>query len=95
MPDDILEPPVSRSDPPARTPGLPRKVICQFCECELAIDGMVLKGSDKAKKLRKAEEEIEERERLIATLRSEITDLKARVAPANADSARGARGLTF
>lgn len=65
-----------RPDPSTRFK-VPNKVICQFCECELAIDGMVLKGSEKAKKLRRSEELIEENERTIAKLQQEITNLKA------------------
>lgn len=93
MPDDILDPVPNPSPVPLVSRG-PRKIVCQFCECELAVDGMVLKGSDKAKKLRKSEEEIEERERTIAILRQEITTLKAAREPGIAPvSSRS--GLTF
>lgn len=95
MPDDIIDPvPTTRNEPAPRAVGMPRKVICQFCDCELAIDGMVLKGSEKAKKMRVADELIEEKERTIAALRQEITTLKA-ARESIPEPVRSGRGLTF
>lgn len=62
--------------PPTVPEPRPRKITCEFCECELGSSGEYKKLSDKAKKFRESEEIIEDLEGTIATLRGEIEDLK-------------------
>lgn len=64
--------------PPPPDPNRPRKITCEFCECELGSSGEYKKLSDKAKGFRKAEETIADLEGTISTLRQEIEDLKAK-----------------
>jgi hypothetical protein len=74
-----------------------RKIVCEFCDCELGADGSYKKMSDKAKKLRDAEETIESLEATISELRSEVTTLKAQIpAPVTHPATEGTRrGMTF
>ncbi len=67
MPADPLETPVVAPEPRAS-----RKLKCEFCECVLAVNGDVLQVSDRARRLRKADEEIESLEGTIAELRHQI-----------------------
>jgi hypothetical protein len=78
MPDDpILNPP---KDPPADSEPKGRRPIrvrCDFCECELGADGGVLKTSEKARTLERAEREITDLQGRLETAKQELEDLKA------------------
>jgi hypothetical protein len=69
-------------DPPP-TPPTPeirrRGNVCEFCECRLTGDGEIINMGEKAKRMRKSQEEIEKLEGIIATLRQEKEDLQRKV----------------
>jgi hypothetical protein len=69
--------PLAGAAPPSAEPGLRAKTKCEFCECELGKSGEYMRLSDKARKLRKLEEENTALEGTIATLRHENEELKA------------------
>lgn len=71
MPDDILTPPA----PARETESRPRRIVCEFCESELGPSGEYKHLSDRAKKLRKAEERIDELQAEIVRLNAEISSL--------------------
>jgi DNA repair exonuclease SbcCD ATPase subunit len=83
--------------PPPPDPGRPRKITCEFCECDLGNSGEYKKLSDKAKGFREAEETIEKLNATISELRAEITALKAQIpAPVVGPQPEGARrGITL
>lgn len=65
---------------PAPTPEpVRRKIVCEFCECEVGADGSYKKLSDKAKSFRDAEETIETLQATVSTLQEEIRTLKAQI----------------
>lgn len=65
---DVLNAEERSDDKPARK----QRICCDFCQCELGADGGVLKTSDKAKKLEKADAEI-------SRLKKDIEDLQGRL----------------
>ena len=73
MPEDILNPPavvdIER----------PKKITCEFCECELGKSGEYKQLSDTAKKYRKMKDDNEKLEGSLATARQEIEDLKRKI----------------
>jgi hypothetical protein len=73
--DPIIDPPVVPPEPEKK--GRPVRVRCDFCECELGADGGVLKTSEKARKLERAEREINDLQGRLATAKQELEDLKA------------------
>ena len=79
MPDDPEQrlPPTGENDSAPR-PG--RKVTCEFCECSLTTAGEVLRFSDKAKKYRHHDDELEKRDKRIAELESAVRDVNAKLA---------------
>jgi hypothetical protein len=60
------------SELPRSEPGRPRKITCEFCECELGNSGEYKRLSEKAKGYRDSDEKIE---RLQAELMSVRADL--------------------
>lgn len=82
---DILEGGGGGAPTPTVTdaPSNRKKITCEFCESELGPSGEYKKLSDKAKKMRDAEETIDANEKLIGELRAENADLKAKLAAQN------------
>lgn len=71
-----------------------RKVVCEFCGCQVSGRGEVLSMSERAKELRKAEDRadrlqatVTERDGEITTLQAEIADVRAQL-----EAARKANG---
>lgn len=88
MPDDPLD-----TAPPAAPPSPARRqCTCEFCGCYLAPSGEVLRMGDKAKEFRRHEDIVDAKDKEIARLGAEITDLKAKLAPAASSPARSASG---
>jgi hypothetical protein len=79
MPDDPLSttPPVAAPVP--RQEGS-RKVVCEFCGCQLAPTGEIVKMGEDARKFRDHNEKLADKEKEISSLQSEITSLKAKIA---------------
>lgn len=76
MPDDpVINPP--RPDPPEPEPSRKRRIRCDFCECELAADGGVLRTSEKAKQLERAEKEILDLQGRLETAQHDLEELRA------------------
>jgi hypothetical protein len=77
MPDDpILNPPNPPTDPEPRG-RRPIRVRCDFCECELGADGGVLKTSEKARTLERAEREINDLQGRLDTAKHDLEELRA------------------
>lgn len=68
---------VPSNDPPRNDSGRPRKITCEFCECELGVSGEYKKLSEKAKAYRDSEEKIENLQAELASVRSELTAAKS------------------
>jgi hypothetical protein len=78
MPDDpILNPPKDALPEPETKGRRPVRVRCDFCECELGADGGVLKTSEKARTLERAEREINDLQGRLETAKQELEALKA------------------
>ena len=94
MAEDILDGGTPRT-PPADPPRN-RRIVCEFCDCELGADGSYKKLSDKAKAFRDSEETIETLQETIVARDQEIVALKARQ-PAPVAEPQGARsgGITL
>lgn len=71
---DILGSPKSEDEPTVKRG---KRIMCDFCECELAADGGVLRTSEKAKKLEKAEKEINDLQGRLDTKTHELEALRA------------------
>lgn len=63
--------------------GRPKLITCEFCECKLFSGGDVKEFSVKAKKLRDADEEIDQLNSQLATSKSEVSRLTAELEAAN------------
>lgn len=75
MPDDpIINPPKPEPEP---EPSRKRRIRCDFCECELASDGGVLRTSEKAKLLERAEREINDLQGRLETAQHDLEELRA------------------
>jgi predicted RNase H-like nuclease (RuvC/YqgF family) len=59
--------------------GRPKKITCEFCECELGRSGEYVELSAKAKMLRKLKDENEKLEGTLATVRTQVEDLKREI----------------
>lgn len=57
----------------------PKKITCEFCECELGRSGEYKQLSDTAKRYRKLKDENEKLEGTLATVRQECEDLKRKL----------------
>lgn len=77
---------VGGGNPPAGGTPIKKDIQCEFCECTLTKGGEYLNLSDKAKKMRKSNETIENLEGQLATLRTEKEDLQARLNALSTDS---------
>jgi len=93
--------PLCQVDPAApvgsRSQGGP---TCEFCGCQLAADGAVLKTSQRARELARVDERIERLESDLATARGRVTELETELAaaiarPAPAPEPAPRRGLHF
>jgi hypothetical protein len=81
--------PESNGDPlPSdATPRRAKPVVCEFCECRLTANGEVLSMSDRAKKLRDAEDDLRSVSEEAATLGARVKELEAKIAAAAAPPA--------
>jgi hypothetical protein len=74
MPDDLL--------PPAPTPlpaDRPRKLTCEFCECQLAPNGDVMSVSDRAKTYRDLKDKLDALKADLEAARANCTKADTRV----------------
>lgn len=79
-PDDGEIPPGTRPPTERRELSHPKKITCDFCECEInTMQGEVLTFSKKAKALRDTSETFEKMQGQIDTLKSENADLKNQI----------------
>jgi hypothetical protein len=70
-----------------------RKIVCEFCECELGADGSYKKLSDKARGFREHDEALAGLQKTIGEKDREIAALKAQIpAPTVGPRAEGSRG---
>lgn len=79
--------PVPESSPApvaAEHPASTRRVRCEFCQCELAADGGVLKTSQRAREFRDVDDNLARALSDVQAARSEITRLTAELQTANA-----------
>jgi hypothetical protein len=91
---DVLSEGGGNVEPPRiiAEPGRPKKITCEFCECELGASGEYKKLSDKAKLYRDAEETIERLQSELVSLRADLTAARqATPAPVTDARASGAR----
>jgi hypothetical protein len=81
--DPLAGKPEPTPTPEPEPQGRKRRIVCDFCACELASDGGVLKTSERAKKLERADKEITDLQGRLDTKTQELEDLKAKqTAPA-------------
>lgn len=57
----------------------PKKITCEFCECELGKSGEYKQLSETAKRYRKLKDDNEKLEGTLATVRQEVEDLKRKL----------------
>jgi hypothetical protein len=89
------KPEPSEPDPPR---GRRARIVCDFCECELASDGGVLKTSERAKTLERADKEITDLQGKLDTKTQELEDLRAKEkapTPVPADKPNGGEKKGF
>lgn len=90
MPEnDILNP------VPTPAPDPRKKITCEFCECELGMSGEYKQLSDTAKRYRKLKDENEKLEGTLATVRTEVEDLKRKLEEARPKPRTEGRGLAL
>jgi hypothetical protein len=72
-----ITPPAPTTDPAAvGSPPLDARIIrCKFCQCELAADGFVLKGSQRASEFRDADDNLRRALSDVQAAREEIVQL--------------------
>lgn len=92
MPDDPLDTNLPANRPDPNPPISRRGCTCEFCDCQLAPSGEVLRMGDKAKNFRRHEEVVEKKDAEISRLQAEITDLKAKLQAAQGSSGSGSSG---
>lgn len=63
--------------PPPPAPGQPSELVCRACDCRLARSGAVLDTGERYKKFLKSEQIIEEKEREISRLNTELIAVKS------------------
>jgi len=68
--------------PPGGTGTGAKRISCEFCECQLASSGEVLKRSARAKELMKFEEEITELRAELDGARGQVADLETQLGAA-------------
>jgi hypothetical protein len=90
---DILNEGGGGSPEPRPTPEPPgrRKIVCEFCDCEVGVDGSYKKLSDKAKSFRDQEERIEALNKTLGEKDREIAALKAQIPAPPANPRAGER----
>jgi hypothetical protein len=64
---------------PAAITGRSERARCEFCECKLTTRGEVLEFSEKAKKLRKADEHLAELQGTLDTRTQELEDARVKI----------------
>ena len=79
MADDPLNPKPDPQPDPEPQPKRRSRIVCDFCGCELAADGGVLKTSERAKQLERADKEITDLQGRLDTKTQEVEDLKAKL----------------
>ena len=80
MTTDPLETPKPDPQPdPEPQPKRRQRIVCDFCGCELAADGGVLKTSERAKQLERADKEITDLQGKLETKSQEVEDLRAKL----------------
>ena len=90
MPGDPAE--ILPNDPPP-SPRRAARVTCDFCQCELAPSGDVLKMSDRARSMRDGDDEIKKRDKRVTELETEIAEHKRKIA--ELEGTRQPSGLTL
>jgi flagellin-like hook-associated protein FlgL len=84
MAEELIPP----NDPaPTPTPTRTNRITCDFCGCQLAANGDVLRMSDEAKALQKASHKLDE-------LRAELASVQAQLAEANAAIEEAKKNVT-
>lgn len=86
MPDDPLD--TAPAPAPAPAPAARRQCTCEYCGCQLAPSGEVIRMGDKAKEFRRHEDIVDAKDKEISRLNAEIADLKAKLQAAQASPAR-------
>lgn len=76
--DPLIPAPADPSEPEPK-PKRNARIRCDFCECELAGDGGVLKTSEKAKKLERADKEIADLQGRLDTANQKAEDLQGKL----------------
>lgn len=75
-PDDLLPPPAPAPAPvPAAPPSSARRITCDFCGCQVAPDGGVLRTSDRARALRDLEDDLTAERAALAASAAEVARL--------------------
>ena len=72
MPEELIPPATVDLD-------RPKKITCEFCECELGRSGEYKQLSETAKRYRKLKDDNEKLEGTLATVRQEVEDLKRKL----------------
>lgn len=74
MPDDPLSTDV-RTDVSSHM----KKIVCEFCGCQVTPSGEIIRMGETAKQFRKHEEIVEKKEKEIARLTDELTEAKKKL----------------
>jgi hypothetical protein len=98
-----VDPTISGAPPAAAPPVAPvpevvrtgRGCTCEFCGCKLTGSGEIISMGEPAKKMRKANEEIETLESRIATLTSERDEAKQKLDAALLQVKDESKGLRY
>lgn len=64
---------------------------CEYCQCKLTAHGEVLEFSDKAKRFRRIDQEIDELKVKLAAAEATVTELRAKLTEAS--TVRESRGI--
>ncbi len=80
-PADLLAPPVPEPEPAPR--GGPRRILCDFCKCQLGADGGVLKTSTEAREMETASRTITDLRSQLQTAKGEADSLRQQLAVNN------------
>jgi hypothetical protein len=78
-PNPLPPPPIAIVEPPVPAPARPRKVVCEFCECELSPAGEVLRRGEKARVYLDIESDLDTEKKVCSDLRAENTRLATRI----------------
>jgi hypothetical protein len=64
------------TDPPSAVPAGPKEIICTACGCKLARNGEVISTGENYKKFLKHETTVEEKDREISRINTELAEVK-------------------